>query len=42
VHGCEHLLCEARDEEVEKPVTGCCGGLGEGADVGVEEFLYTD
>lgn len=37
--GLEHLLCEARDEEVEEPVAagGCC--LGEGAEVGIEEFL---
>ena len=39
-HGCEHLFCEAGDEEVEEPVAGCCAGLGERSEVGVEEFLW--
>lgn len=38
-HGGEHLLGEARHEEVEEPVAGGRGGLGYGAEVGVEEFL---
>ena len=39
VHRPEHLLGKARDEEVEKPVTGSGGGLGQGTEVRVEELL---
>lgn len=38
-HGLEHLLGEARHEEVEEPVAGRRGTTGQGAEVGVEEFL---
>lgn len=37
-HGGEHLLGEARDEEVEEPVACGGAGLGEGTEVGVEEL----
>jgi hypothetical protein len=40
VHCCEHLLGESGDEEVEEPVAGCCGGLRQGSEVGIEEFLF--
>lgn len=40
-HSGEHLLGEARDEEVEEPVAGGGEGLSEGAEVGVEEFLVS-
>jgi hypothetical protein len=39
VHCGEHLFCEARDEEVEEPVTRGGGGLSQGTEIGVEEFL---
>lgn len=41
-HGGEHLLGEARDEEVEEPVACGGAGLGEGTEVGVKEFGVDD
>lgn len=41
-HSLEHLLGEARDEEVEQPVTGSGTGLGQGTEVGIEEFLFAN
>lgn len=41
-HSLEHLLSEAGNEEVEEPVAGGGGGLGEGAEVGVEELGVND
>lgn len=39
-HSLEHLLGKARDEEVEQPITGSGAGLGQGTEVGIEEFLF--
>ena len=39
MHLLEHLFGESRDEEVEEPVAGGGSGLGQGTEVGVEEFL---
>lgn len=41
-HSSEHLLGEARDEEVEEPVTCGGAGLGEGTEVGVKELGVDD
>lgn len=41
-HSLEHLLSEARDEEVEQPVAGSCAGLSQRAEVGIEEFRIDD
>jgi hypothetical protein len=34
------LFGEAGNEEVEEPVAGCCGRLGQGTEAGLEEFLF--
>lgn len=41
-HSSEHLLGEARHEEVEKPVAGGCAGLSQRSEVGVEELGVDD
>lgn len=41
VHLLEHLFGEARDEEVKEPVARSRGGLSQGTEIGIEEFLIT-
>jgi hypothetical protein len=41
VHRGEHLFCESGDEEVKEPVTRGGGGLSQGTEIRVEEFLMT-
>lgn len=41
VHCGEHLFSKAGDEEVKEPVTRSGGGLSQGTEIGVEEFLMS-
>lgn len=41
-HRSEHLFGEARNKEVEEPVTGRGASLRQRPNVGIEEFLFMD